>query len=314
MAYNEIMNYQPVIIIGAPRSGTNMLRDVLTSLTGVATWPCDEINYIWRHGNVRYPSDEFVPDMARPEVRKYVRRQFDWVARKYQAHTVVEKTCANSLRVGFVDRAVPEAKYMFIRRDGLDAVGSAIKRWKAGLDIPYLARKARFVPASDLPYYAFRYLWNRVYRLLSTEKRLAYWGPKLDNMPKLMQKYSLDEVCAIQWQRCVESSVAALQKIEAGRWMEVAYEDFVRNPEAELGRVLDFFELQVESEARRQAVSGIQSGSIGKGRAAMSEENIFRLMPLIYETMIRLGYCTTENLTTEKCNIHHRVHRCACKK
>ena len=104
------MQYQPVIIIGAPRSGTNMLRDVLTSLPGVATWPCDEINYIWRHGNVRYPSDELRPDMARTAVRKYIRKQFDWVAGKYQAHTGVEKTCANSLRVGFVDRVVPDAK------------------------------------------------------------------------------------------------------------------------------------------------------------------------------------------------------------
>ena len=32
--------------------GHNMLRDVLTKLPGVATWPCDEINYIWRHGTV----------------------------------------------------------------------------------------------------------------------------------------------------------------------------------------------------------------------------------------------------------------------
>jgi hypothetical protein len=288
------MQFTPVIIIGAPRSGTNMLRDVLASLTGVATWPSDEINYIWRHGNVRYPSDEFTPDMAKPEVCKYVRRQFDWVAEKYQANTVVEKTCANSLRVGFVDHVVPKAKYIFIRRDGLDAVGSAMKRWQAGLDIRYLARKARFVPIPDLPYYAFRYLWNRVYRLLSTERRLAYWGPKLDNMPKLMQKYSLDEVCAIQWQRCMESSVAALQKIEAGRWMEVAYEDFVHNPESELEVVLDFLDLRVEPGDRRQAVSDIRAGSIGKGRAAMSEETISRLMPLMQETMSTFGYCTTE--------------------
>ena len=44
-----------VVIIGAPRSGTNMLRDVLTSLPGFATWPCDEINLIWRHGNRDLP-------------------------------------------------------------------------------------------------------------------------------------------------------------------------------------------------------------------------------------------------------------------
>ena len=50
---------QDVIIIGAPRSGTNMLRDALTALPDCGTWPCDEINYVWRHGNVGFPSDEF---------------------------------------------------------------------------------------------------------------------------------------------------------------------------------------------------------------------------------------------------------------
>ena len=38
------MNRAPVVIIGAPRSGTNMLRDVLVGVGGYATWPCDEIN------------------------------------------------------------------------------------------------------------------------------------------------------------------------------------------------------------------------------------------------------------------------------
>jgi len=39
------MSNTDIIIVGAPRSGTNMLRDVLTSFDGVCTWPCDEINY-----------------------------------------------------------------------------------------------------------------------------------------------------------------------------------------------------------------------------------------------------------------------------
>ena len=62
---------QVVFIIGAPRSGTNMLRNILTNFDGVKTWPCDEINYILRHGNVRHPSDEFGVEHATPEVKQY---------------------------------------------------------------------------------------------------------------------------------------------------------------------------------------------------------------------------------------------------
>ena len=111
---------RPVVIIGAPRSGTNMLRDVLCRVPGLGTWPCDEINYIWRHGNVRYSSDEFTVDMARPIVRRSIQRRF---AEQQKLHrVVVEKTCANSLRVPFVDKVIPQARYVFIVRDGIDAV------------------------------------------------------------------------------------------------------------------------------------------------------------------------------------------------
>jgi hypothetical protein len=289
------MQYLPVVIIGAPRSGTQMLRDVLTSLSGVATWPCDEINPVWRHGNVRYQSDEFTPEMARPRVCDYIRRQFDWVAAKYAAQTVVEKTCANSLRVEFVERVVPEAKYIFIHRDGLDAIGSSIRRWKAELDIPYLARKARFVPASDLPYYGSLFFWNRIYRLLSRDKRLAVWGPKLDKMQELVQKHPLDKICALQWKRCVDQAALVFEQMEPGRWIEVAYEDFVQEPETELGRIAEFLDLNSDSVAVKQAVSGVRADNIGKDRCAMSDDSLSRIIPLIQDTMAKYGYFTSED-------------------
>lgn len=281
---------RPVIIIGAPRSGTNMLRDVLVHLPGVATWPADEINYIWRHGNVRYPSDEFTVSMARPRVRQYIRRRFDRVARRYGAATVVEKTCANSLRVPFVDAVVPEARYLFIRRDGFDAIGSAMERWKAPLDVPYLARKARFVPLTDLPYYGGRYLWHRVYRLFSRERRLASWGPRLDGMPQLLARHPLDEVCALQWRQCLEAAQGAFETMAARRWMEIIYEDFVRDPETELARITAFLDLDVSGGSRTEAVAGVRADSIGKGRDRLDPEARHRIETLVGNTLQRFGY------------------------
>ena len=282
--------YHPLVIIGAPRSGTNILRDVLTKFSGVATWPCDEINYIWRHGNLHYPSDEFSADLARPKIREYIRRQFDWVARRYDADVVVEKTCANSLRVPFVQRVVPEARYVFIRRDGLDAVGSAMARWKAPLDIPYLARKACFVPPTDLPWYAARYLGTRLHRLLSREGRVGLWGPQLDDMEQLLAERPLDEVCALQWQRCVEKSADALAEIGPERYIEVAYEDFVQDPTYEIDRVASFAGIEAHADASQRAVAGVRSSSSGKGRATLDEEALERLQALVRSTLHRYGY------------------------
>ena len=46
----------PIILIGAARSGTKFLRDVLASAVGVKSVPYD-VNYIWRHGSPNYGHD-----------------------------------------------------------------------------------------------------------------------------------------------------------------------------------------------------------------------------------------------------------------
>jgi hypothetical protein len=280
----------PVIIIGAPRSGTNMLRDMLTELPGVGTWPCDEINYIWRHGNVWEPSDELLPQNATFEVRDYVRRQFENIARKQNVQTVVEKTCANSLRLGFVDQILPESKYIFIVRDGIDVVGSATKRWKAALDIPYLVRKARYVPGLDLPFYAIRYLYHRMYRFASKEKRLAFWGPKFIGVDDLFQDHSLIEVCALQWKACVENTERDLSKIAPDRLIRVSYERLVGNPSLEFARISEFLNKKVTPSMDEYLRLNVRSDSIGKGREFLGETEVERIGSLLGDTLVRYGY------------------------
>lgn len=284
------MENMDLVIVGAPRSGTNMLRDVLTSFDGIGTWPCDEINYIWRHGNVRYPSDEIPSDRATPAVASYIRSRFEDIRRSQNSPIVVEKTCASCLRVPFVNKVLPEARYVYIYRDGIDATGSAKLRWTAKLDIPYLMEKVRYVPLTDLPYYGLRYFWSRIYRLFSREKRLAFWGPKLDDMDEILENHSLNEVCALQWQRCVEKADSDLAALDPTRVIRVRYEDFVRKPVSELKRIFDFLGYKASEDTLQAAVAGVSDRSLGKGRKALGEEEVARLEGLTGETLKRYGY------------------------
>ncbi len=281
------MSYLPVIIIGAPRSGTNMLRDILTSFDGVGTWPCDEINYIWRHGNVRYPSDEIPTSHATPAIKKFIRQRFEMIAKTQNIDVVVEKTCANSLRVPFVNQIVPDAKYIFIYRDGIDAIGSAKLRWTAELDLSYILKKVRFVPIMDLPYYAVRYFWARLHRLISRERRLAFWGPAFNNIQDILQRYTLNEVCALQWQRCVDNVFSLMPDDKVIR---VCYEDFVRYPGRELKKILTFMQHEVPTEQITEAVKGVSSKSLGKGRKALGEKEVRHLESFVGGTLERYGY------------------------
>lgn len=274
-------DYKVVVIIGAPRSGTNMLRDILCTLDGVGTWPCDEINYIWRHGNVRADSDEFTPAMASPNIKKYIRGQFKKLAANQDLDFLVEKTCANSLRVGFVDEILPDAHYIFITRDCKDVVASANLRWTAKLDIPYLIKKVKYVPLIDLPYYGVRYLWSHVYRLFSGEKRLAFWGPQLKGMTELLDKYSLNEICAIQWRRCVDNSKRDLNNISPSRVTNVTYENFVNDSEAELQRILSDLGVSILPEQLKESVQRVSNKSVGKWKGQLSSSDIELIAPHI---------------------------------
>lgn len=284
------MACKKIIIIGAPRSGTNMLRDVLTSFKGLGSWPCDEINYIWRHGNVSYSSDEIPSALATKRVKKYIRNQFEKLAHKKNIDCVVEKTCANSLRVPFVNEVLPDAKYIFIYRDGVDAVGSAKLRWTANLELSYILQKVRFVPKADLPYYAIRYLWSRAYKLFSKEKRLAFWGPALDGMDKLLEQHSLNEVCALQWQRCVDKAEEAFVQMPQEQVIKIKYERFVSSPKEELTKILDFVNYNASEEAISHSVLNVSDKNVGKGREMLGADEVSQLETLIGSSLKRYGY------------------------
>lgn len=280
----------PIIIIGAGRSGTNMLRDLLTALPGVGSWPCDEINYIWRHGNARYPSDEFPPDFATPHVAAFIQRQFEKLFAHNDFSHGVEKTCANSLRVSFVSRVFPKARFVSIVRDGRDVAVSAAERWKAPLDIPYLAKKARYIPRSDLPYYASKYLWSRLYRLVSREKRVSVWGPRFSGMKEVFSQHSLPVASAIQWKRCVESSEQQLGNIDPGQVFRLRYEDFVANPADCMQQLLAFLEIEASQSEIHSILGGVSNKSVGRWKTILDEQTHTAIMEQIAPVLERFSY------------------------
>lgn len=281
---------QPIIIIGSGRSGTNMLRDTLTSFPQFGTWPCDEINYIWRYGNAQHPNDELQPQHVTNKTKKYIQNTFQSIAKQQQTPYVVEKTCANSLRVPFVDTIFPKAKYIFITRDGRDVVASAMQRWSAKLDIPYILKKARYVPFADLPYYASRYLGNRVYRLFSNEERLAFWGPRFVGMEDALRNQSLAQVCALQWQACINKANQYLQTLPSDRVHSIKYENFVKNPVGQMQELGYFLGMEFANNQLQQATQTISTKSIGNWQKHLSDQDKREIEPILQETLIEYGY------------------------
>ena len=121
-------------------------------------------------------------------------------------------------------------------------------RWKSKFDIKYTLKKLRYVPVFDLPHYFIKFFEARLFKIFNKEGRLSFWGPRFHNMDSLHTKYNLEEICALQWQRCFELSVDAFSKISNDRVYKLSYESFVLNPEKELLKIVDFVKLKLTNQ------------------------------------------------------------------
>lgn len=237
-------------------------------------WPRDEINYIWRYGLKTVEHDMFSPDLVSDKSKKYINSKFNWVRNKYGVDNVIEKTCANSLRVDYVDRIVDDAKYIFIFRDPIDVVASAAVRWRAKLDLKYILEKARFVPLTDIPFYGINYFFNRINRFTNPEKRLSYWGPKYIDFDKDALKYNSLEISAIQWLKSIEASKESFLKMDQNKYITIDYNEFVSKPDEKLSEICDFLSIDIKKREIKELVSNVSPKSIGKGKDMLRDKEI----------------------------------------
>ncbi|MFO7608153.1 MAG: sulfotransferase, partial [Candidatus Krumholzibacteriia bacterium] len=117
----------PVVIIGAARSGTKILRSMLAAHPSLSAVPFD-INYVWMARHQGRRDDELVAADATPAACRFIREYLGNFAAP--GTRVVEKTVGNTLRVPFVDRVFPDAVYIHLVRDGRDVAASARVQWR----------------------------------------------------------------------------------------------------------------------------------------------------------------------------------------
>jgi len=219
-----------IILIGAGRSGTKFVRDILSSAPQVSCIPYD-VGYIWRTGVESLSHDELLPEMLTEKNKIYIRKTILKIGRKTNpaANHIIEKSVPNCLRIEYVHKIFPEAKFIHLTRDGRAVTESAMRLWKKPPEKGYLLQKIKYFPFRNYRY-AIKYILNMIKGVLVSGRGQLTWGPRYDGIDNDVSTKELIDVCAKQWQKCVSSSLGGLAKIPADYVFSIKYEEFIMDP------------------------------------------------------------------------------------
>ncbi|MCP4204932.1 MAG: sulfotransferase [bacterium] len=275
---------QPIILIGAARSGTKILRDTIATHEDVGKIGFD-VNFIWKRHNESIAHDALGPDHATDRVIRYVRGYFDKQAGGRKM--IIEKTVGNSLRVPFVNKVFPDARFIYLYRDGRDVVESVDRQWGTAPGTGYLVKKLLSVPFLDVVPYLFEYAVDLARIRLGLKTTAAYvWGVKYPGFERDLESRSTLEFCAVQWNQCIDAMRRDWDLVK-DRGLVVRYEELVSNPSEVLTEIGRFLKLNDSLDG-----SMIRKGTVGTAKEKLTVDDYDRVAALIRENLEQLGYAT----------------------
>ena len=198
---------------------------------------------------------------------------------------VIEKTVSNTLRVDFVDKALPNGKYIYLYRDGRDCVESVIRQWGRLPELSYLARKFFSTPIHLVLPYILQYGKNLLCLGIKEARPENYiWGVKFRGFENALKTQSVTEICCNQWNECIEAMLAS-QHVLGERCLVIRYEDFVQRTDQILDEVALFLKLP----------SNFNAPKIHRDRVGFSKNNIddhqYKLLSeMLEKNLTALGY------------------------
>ncbi len=261
-------------IIGVPRSGTHLIGKSISD--NIKCIYINEINTFWQQftsGNTDYIVDSKYDALKIKKIRKkYIERFVD-----DPNSIIIEKTAASALRLPFLKRVFPEAKFIHIIRDGRDVAVSIRKKYLGDLrkvtlhnpnnqnnseKLQSLLFSIKRVLRSGLTLKVLIKNFSKYLNFFLSSFKLIkkqYWGLRYPGYKFYFRHLTLLESAARQWLISVIHIRNALQDLEETAFIEVFYEDLIVQPDRELQKCIDFI-LPTDSGKIQSPIHNINPG------------------------------------------------------
>lgn len=276
---------KPVFIVAAPRSGSTLLFETLAAsehmatLGGEAHWLIESIAELCP-GAPGVSSNRLLAGHATLPVAERIRSQIlerlldpaGTPLRGGRVLTLLEKTPKNALRIPFLDRIFPDARFIFLWREPRANISSIIEAWRAGK-------------------------WQTYPRL---EGFTPPWSLLLPPGWEAMRGKPLEELAAFQW--AVTNSIVLddLATLPRERWTMLDYDDLVKNPAAAILSICQFLGVEFDAGLAKRV-----SGPLPQAKHTLTpaepqkwtrnQSAIERVLPLVEAAWHRISSLTGQS-------------------
>jgi len=300
-----------VFLIGSPRSGTTLIGDILDLHPQISNWyePYFVFDYFFRDR----PDDRRTAADATDRVVHYLRHEMACYQRNRGVCIVTEKSPRNSLKIPFLRKVFPQARFIHILRDGRDVTLSIRvewERWATALRdqrTAILERLQMFhiylehqpllrhkLAAARFQIGSLTNLFRQPLKLAQSARRwkgYAGWGPQFPGWEDAITSMSLLEFNALQWEKCVSTILDDRDLIPDDFFMEIRYETFLQTPHENMARMFEFMGVDYPT-GFADRMPRLKAGNFNKWRNQFSIEEKTAIAPIVTPLLLQLGYET----------------------
>ncbi len=268
---------RPIFVVGCSRAGTTLVYKTLSESKEIGSLQ-RETHDFWVDLHPLHEKDwnthSLTAEDASSRDRDVVTQHFyTWTG----YHRWVDKNNQNGLCVGYLRALFPDAFFVYVKRSPGDNLNSLIEGWGKPEEF---ATWADSIPAN-----------------VDIDGCYHRWCFFLADGWRDYLSRPIEDVCAFQYRAINRAILDGRAATPSGQWVEVFYEDFLRNPVATFRQVFEGCGLTFDARLEQHC-----AGVLGRPYNAFSEirldkwkdsanrERIERALPQVAEVAAAMGY------------------------
>lgn len=269
---------RPIIVVGCSRAGTTLVYKMLSESHEIGSLQRETHDY-WTdlHPLSDKNWDTHALDAAdvSPTDRDTVSRYFyRWTGK----HRWVDKNNQNGLCVPYLTALFPDAVFVFVKRSPGDNLNSLIEGWRKPDEFATWSK--------DLP------------ATVAVENgQLNEWCFFLVDGWRNYVNAPVEDVAAFQYQAINQAILDARATLPGKQWVEVYYEDFLRDPATTFRQVFEGCGLMFDAALQARCAEVLDTPfnafseiRLDKWKDGRNREKIERVLPQVADVAGRMGY------------------------